>query len=382
MVTDSLRYWVQEMHVDGFRFDLAPALARGNDAFEPNGTFLNVLAQDPVLSTVRLVAEPWDVGSGGYQLGSFPPPWTEWNDHYRDTVREAWLHSHGRTWSHGGGVRDLAYRLSGSSDVFAASGRGPLASVNFLTAHDGFTLHDLVSYDHKHNEANGEDNRDGSDHNHSWNCGVEGPTDDESVLALRRRLMRGLMTTLLVSTGVPMLTAGDETGRTQRGNNNAYCIDDETSWLSWEHAPWQQDLLAWTQALLTLRREHPVLRHDEFFEGRPARADGVKDIAWFCADGAEMTPERWFQHDLRVLGLYLSAADPAGGREAARSLLVLLNTGRDDVPVRLPGPPWASSYDVLLDTSQDRPARGPTYEPGAELTLLAHSTQVLAALRV
>ena len=172
--------------------------------------------------------------------------------------------------SHGGGVRDLAYRLSGSSDVFAAGGRGPLASVNFLTAHDGFTLHDLVSYDHKHNEANGEDNRDGSDHNHSWNCGVEGPTDDESVLALRRQLMRGLMTTLLVSTGVPMLTAGDETGRTQLGNNNAYCIDDETSWLSWDHAPWQQDLLAWTQALVTLRREHPALRHDEFFEGRPA----------------------------------------------------------------------------------------------------------------
>ncbi|MDQ1600600.1 MAG: isoamylase [Actinomycetota bacterium] len=382
MVTDSLRYWVQEMHVDGFRFDLAPALARGNEAFEPNGTFLNVLAQDPVLSTVKLVAEPWDVGSGGYQLGSFPPPWTEWNDRYRDTVREAWLGSHGRTWGHGGGVRDLAYRLSGSSDVFATSGRGPLASVNFLTAHDGFTLHDLVSYDHKNNEANGEDNRDGSDHNHSWNCGVEGPTDDETVLALRRRLMRGLMTTLLVSTGVPMLTAGDETGRTQRGNNNAYCIDDETSWLSWDHAPWQQDLLAWTQALVTLRREHPVLRHDEFFEGRPARADGVKDIAWFCADGAEMTPERWFQHDLRVLGLYLSAADPAGGREPARSLLVLLNTGRDDVPVRLPALPWGSSYDVLLDTSQDRPAPGPTHEHGAELTLVAHSTQVLAALRV
>jgi glycogen operon protein len=251
--------------------------------------------------------------------------------------------------------------------------------VNFLTAHDGFTLHDLVSYDHKHNEANGEDNRDGSDHNHSWNCGVEGPTDDESVLALRRQLMRGLMTTLLVSTGVPMLTAGDETGRTQRGNNNAYCIDDETSWLSWDHAPWQQDLLAWAQALLALRREHRVLRHDEFFEDHPARADGVKDIAWFCADGAEMTPERWFQHDLRMLGLYLSAAGRADGDGDIRSLMVLLNTGRDDVLVRLPGPPWGSSYDVLLDTSQDRPAPGPTHEHGAELTLLAHSAQVLAA---
>jgi glycogen operon protein len=369
------------MHVDGFRFDLAPALARGNDVFEPNGTFLNVLAQDPVLSTVKLVAEPWDVGPAGYQLGGFPPPWTEWNDRYRDTVREAWLGSHSRTWSHGGGVRDLAYRLSGSSDVFAASDRGPLASVNFLTAHDGFTLHDLVSYDHKHNEANGEDNRDGSDHNHSWNCGVEGPTDDETVLALRRQLMRGLLSTLLVSTGVPMLAAGDETGRTQRGNNNAYCIDDETSWLSWDRAPWQQDLLDWTQALVTLRREHPVLRHDEFFEGRPARTDGVKDIAWFGDDGAEMTPERWFQHDLRVLGLYLSGGDGAGDSEAARSLLVLLNTGRDDVPVRLPPPPWGFSYDVLLDTSQDRPAPGPTHEHGTEVTLPAHSLQVLSALR-
>jgi glycogen operon protein len=246
--------------------------------------------------------------------------------------------------------------------------------VNFLTAHDGFTLHDLVSYDHKHNEANGEDNRDGSDHNHSWNCGVEGPTDDESVLALRRRLMRGLMATLLVSAGVPMLTAGDETGRTQLGNNNAYCVDDATSWLSWNHAPWQQDLLAWTEALVTLRREHPVLRHDEFFEDHPARVDGVKDVAWFCADGAEMTPERWFQHDLRVLGLSLSATD-----QRATSLLVLLNTGRDDATVRLPGPPWGSSYDVLLDTAQDRPAAGPTYEHSAELTLRSHSAQVLAA---
>ena len=232
-------------------------------------------------------------------------------------MREAWLHSHGRTRSHGGGVRDLAYRLSGSSDVFAPSGRGPLASVNFLTAHDGFTLHDLVSYDHKHNEANGEDNRDGSDHNHSWNCGVEGPTDDETVLALRRRLMRGLMTTLLVSTGVPMLTAGRRDGP----DSAAATTTPTASTTSRPGCPGttrrgSRTCSAWTQALVTLRREHRVLRHDDFFEGRPAHADGVKDIAWFCADGAEMTPERWFQHDLRVLGLYLSAADPAGGTRA------------------------------------------------------------------
>jgi glycogen operon protein len=378
MVADSLRYWVQEMHVDGFRFDLAPALARGTDAFERHGTFLSVLAQDPVLSTVKLVAEPWDVGAGGYQLGAFPAPWAEWNDRYRDTVRGAWLGGRGAAVSHGGGVRDLAYRLSGSSDVFSASGRGPLASVNFLTAHDGFTLRDVVSYDRKHNEANGEDNRDGSDDNHSWNCGVEGPTDDPEVLALRDRMVRNLMTTLLVSTGVPMLTAGDESGRSQGGNNNAYCVDDETSWLSWQHAPWQQDLLAWTRSLLALRRAHPVLRHDEFFEGRPAQADGAEDLAWFGADGLPMTPERWFQHDLRVLGMYLSGR-PAGPDQAVASLLVLLNTGPAPTGVRLPGPPWASSYDVLLDTRDARPTPGPTHEHGTSVELAPHNVLVLAA---
>jgi isoamylase len=380
MVTDSLRYWVEQMHVDGFRFDLAPALARASDAFEPHGTFLSVLAQDPVLSTVKLVAEPWDVGSGGYQLGAFPPPWAEWNDRYRDTVREAWLGGHGPMWSRGGGVRDLAYRLSGSSDVFATSGRGPLASVNFVTAHDGFTLHDVVSYDGKHNEANGEGNRDGSDHDHSWNCGVEGPTDDPQVLALRQLMMRNLLATLLVSTGVPMLTAGDETGRTQQGNNNAYCVDDPTSWLSWDLAPWQQDLMAWTQALLGLRRAHPVLRHDDFFEGRPAHADGVKDLAWFGADGLEMTPERWFEHDLRVLGLYLSGRPGSQDGQPA-SLLILVNTGPSSTGVRLPTLPWATTYESLLDTAEERPAPGPSVVGGTTIDLPGHSLQVLAAHR-
>jgi len=369
MVTDSLRYWVQEMHVDGFRFDLAPTLARGSSGFDRSSGFFAVLAQDPVLSRVKLVAEPWDVGPGGYQLGSFPPEWAEWNDRYRDTVRDAWLGSRGHP--HGGGVRDLAYRLSGSSDVFEA--RGPLASVNLVTAHDGFTLHDLVSFEHKRNEANGEDNRDGSDNNRSWNCGHEGPTRDPQVLALRRRMLRNLLTTLLVSSGVPMITMGDETGRTQGGNNNAYCQDDETSWLSWEHSPWQRDLYSWTRALLALRRGHSVLRTDVFFEGRPEHADGVKDLTWLGAEGREMAPERWFDHDQRVLGMLLSD-------EGATSLLVLLNTGATPEPAVLPDGPW-SRYEVLLDTSDERPAAGPTLAPGETVTLAAHSVRLLAAHR-
>jgi glycogen operon protein len=375
MVADSLRYWVEEMHVDGFRFDLAPTLARGSTGFDRSSPFFAVLDQDPVLSRVKLIAEPWDVGPGGYQLGSFPPPWAEWNDRYRDTVRQTWLGSRGRP--HGGGVRDLAFRLSGSSDVFEASGRGPLASVNFVTAHDGFTLHDVVSYERKHNEDNGEDNCDGSDNNRSWNCGVEGPTDDIAILALRRRMMRNLLTTLLVSSGVPMLTAGDETGRTQGGNNNAYCQDDETSWLCWDHAPWQRDLYAWTRALLALRRKHPVLRADDFFEGHPEHADGIKDLTWLGADGRELSAERWFDHDQRVLGMLLSGDAVEHDAEAA-SLLVLLNTGPSDETVVLPDGPWRE-FDVLLDTADEQPTPGGRHPQGAELVLSAHSAQLLAA---
>ncbi len=377
MVADSLRYWVEEMHVDGFRFDLAPALARGGDGFEADGTFLQVLGQDPVLSDVKLVAEPWDVGPGGYQLGAFPAPWAEWNDRYRDTVRDAWLAGHGAR-GHSGGVRDLAYRLSGSSDLF--SSRGPLASVNFVTAHDGFTLHDVVSYDRKHNEANGEDNHDGTDHNHSWGCGAEGPTDDAGVLALRRRMMRNLLTTLLVSTGVPMLTAGDEAARTQGGNNNGYCLDDETSWLSWELEDWQRAQLEWTRALLALRAAYPVLRHDEIFDGRPAHADGTKDLAWFGPDGEEMSPEQWFDHDLRLLGMYLSGKPAADGSSPV-PLLVLLNTGPETVSVRLPGKAWGTAYDVLLDTADELPGPGARHDSAADLTLAGRTVVVLAAHR-
>ena len=372
MVADSLRYWVEVMHVDGFRFDLAPTLARGSAGFDAAGGFLTVVGQDPVLSRVKLIAEPWDLGPGGYVLGGFPAPWVEWNDRFRDTVRETWLGRHGH--AHGS-VRDLAYRLSGSSDLFAD--RGPLASMNFITSHDGFTLVDLVSYDRKHNEANGEDGRDGQDHNRSWNCGVEGPTDDPDVLALRGRMMRNLLSTLLLSTGVPMLTAGDETARTQLGNNNAYCIDDGTTWVDWSHEPWQRDLYDWTRALLALRRACPAIRRSSFFAGEPAPGTR-KDLAWFGPDGDELTADGWHDHDQRVLGMYVHG--PVQSVPGAQALLVLLNTGPADEPVTLPGRAWGASYEVLLDTTCNRPAQGPLHGAGASLTLPARSLLVLAAL--
>ncbi|MDP8908292.1 MAG: glycogen debranching protein GlgX [Chloroflexota bacterium] len=386
MVTDSLRYWVTEMHVDGFRFDLAPALARESDAFDQRAAFLMVLSQDPVLSRVKLVAEPWDIGPGGYQLGSFPPRWAEWNDRYRDTVRTAWLAANAG--HHSPGLRDLGYALTGSSDVFERTGRGPLSSVNFVTSHDGFTLHDLVSYGQKHNEANGENNRDGTDHNRSWNHGVEGATDDVGILSLRRRQLRNLLATLLVSAGVPMLTAGDELGRSQQGNNNAYCLDDETSWLSWEQKDWQQDLLAWTRSLIALRREHPVLRQDAFFGRQAPHGDGRKDLAWFAPVGMEMTPEAWSDHDQRTLGCFLAAdflraspeqSPPADDR---KSLLVLMNTEGMPTAFTLPGQPWATSYRRLLDTADERPLAA-TFDlaAGSSVALAPFSVQVLAARR-
>jgi isoamylase len=383
LVTDSLRYWAQEMHVDGFRFDLAPALARGSDVFDGAGTFLSVIGQDPVLSRVKLIAEPWDVGPGGYQLGQFPAPWGEWNDRFRDTVRETWLADNAakdHAGKQGSGLRDLAYRATGSSDVFDGNDRGPLSSVNFVTAHDGFTLHDLVTYESKRNEPNGEDNRDGSGHNRSWNCGIEGPTTDASVLRLRRRMMRNLLTTLLTSKGVPMLTAGDETARTQLGNNNAYCLDDETTWVDWAWAgdlgggspegSWRLDLLAWTRALLTLRRSHPAMGRDDFFDGREVHADGRKDLAWFAADGHEMNDSEWFDHDRRVIGGYVAHPVPGG-----ESGLIVANTGPDDASFVLPEGHWATAYGCLLDTTDERP------EP-ADVEVAAGSTVRLAPYSV
>ncbi|MFB7506129.1 glycogen debranching protein GlgX [Streptomyces broussonetiae] len=369
LITDSLRYWVTEMGVDGFRFDLAAALARSMHDVDMLSPFLAVIAQDPVLRRVKLIAEPWDIGSGGYQVGAFPPLWTEWNDRYRGAVRDFWRHALPD-------VREMGYRLSGSSDLYAWGGRRPYASVNFVTAHDGFTLRDLVSYERKHNEANGEDNRDGSDDNRSWNCGAEGETRDERVRALRRRQLRNLLTTLLLSTGVPMLVAGDELGRTQRGNNNAYCQDNEVGWVDWSllAEPGWRALCDLTSRLIALRHRHPVLHRRAFFSGR-AHSDGLRDLAWFTARGAEMTEGDWYA-PAATLGMYLSGQDIPGRDERGApvlddSFLAVLHAGESPTGFVLPGPPWAERYEVVVDTSREDQAEPPgTVHPaGTEITV-------------
>jgi glycogen operon protein len=278
---DSLRYWVTEMHVDGFRFDLASALVRELHDVDRLGAFFDIIHQDPLLSQVKLIAEPWDLGEGGYQVGNFPVGWTEWNGKYRDTVRRYWKGDQGT-------IGDLANRLTGSADLYEPCGRMPSASINFVTAHDGFTMHDLVSYNEKHNEANLDGNRDGENHNNSWNCGVEGPTDDPQINALRGQQKRNLLSTLLLSQGVPMLLFGDELGRTQQGNNNTYCQDNEISWLDWQKA--DDELVAFTAELVRLRKKHPTFRRRRYFQGKSLR--GV-DLQWLNPDGTEMTPENW-----------------------------------------------------------------------------------------
>ena len=299
LIMDSLRYWVLEMHVDGFRFDLASTLARELHSVDRLGAFFDIIHQDPVLSQVKLIAEPWDLGEGGYQVGNFPVLWAEWNAEYRDTVRRFWK-------GEGGLVGGLAMRLTGSSDLYGRGGRRPYASINFVTAHDGFTLADLVSYNEKHNEANGEENRDGHNENLSWNCGAEGPTDDREIIALRARQQRNFLATLILSQGVPMLLAGDEIGRTQRGNNNAYCQDNEISWMDWKLDRWKRELLEFTQLLIRLFHQHPVLRRRVFFQGRRIRGSEVKDLAWFKPDGKEMTDDDWNNGFARCLGLRLA----------------------------------------------------------------------------
>ncbi|MGW6942100.1 glycogen debranching protein GlgX [Streptomyces xanthophaeus] len=381
LITDSLRYWVTEMGVDGFRFDLAAALARSMHDVDMLSPFLAVIAQDPVLRRVKLIAEPWDVGSGGYQVGAFPPLWTEWNDRYRDAVRDFWRGALPD-------VRDLGYRLSGSSDLYAWGGRRPYASVNFVTAHDGFTLRDLVSYERKHNEANGEAGRDGTNDNRSWNCGVEGePPEgtDPRVAALRRRQLRNLLTTLLLSTGVPMLVAGDEFGRTQGGNNNAYCQDNETGWVDWSllEDPVWAELFALTARLVKLRHEHPVLRRRAFFSGRAQGTDGLRDLAWFTPAGAEMTERDWYA-PTAALGLYLSGRDIPGRDERGRqvtddSFLALLHAGDRPAEWVLPGAPWAARYELVLDTSREDQAAAPgsVHRGGEGLTVPARSVLLL-----
>ncbi|MGW4035287.1 glycogen debranching protein GlgX [Streptomyces sp. NPDC004778] len=378
LITDSLRYWVTEMGVDGFRFDLAAALARSMHDVDMLSPFLAVIAQDPVLRRVKLIAEPWDVGNGGYQVGAFPPLWTEWNDRYRDAVRDFWRGALPD-------VRDLGYRLTGSSDLYAWGGRRPYASVNFVTAHDGFTLRDLVSYERKHNEANGEGNRDGTNDNRAWNCGVEGESDDPEINRLRRRQLRNLLTTLLLSTGVPMLVAGDEMGRTQGGNNNAYCQDNETGWVDWSllDQPQWRELTALTARVLTLRRTHPVLRRRAFFSGRAQAPDGLRDLAWFARDGREMTEGDWYA-PAATLGLYLSGRD-IPGRDARGepvtddSFLAVLHAGAEPTSFVLPGAPWADAYELVLDTSREEQAEAPgtLLDGGTQMTVPARSVLLL-----
>jgi glycogen operon protein len=377
VIMDSLRYWVTEMHVDGFRFDLASALARSFHDVDMLSSFLTTIQQDPVLSRVKLIAEPWDVGEGGYQVGEFPPLWTEWNGRYRDTARDAWR-------GQSPGVRELAYRLSGSSDLYQADGRRPWASINFVTSHDGFTLRDLTTYEQKRNEANGEGNRDGDDHNRSWNCGVEGETDDPAVTALRRRQARNLLTTLLLSTGVPMLSMGDEVRRTQAGNNNGYCHDSELTWMPWDDDPEARDLLALTVRLLRLRREHPVFRQQAFFLGRPVAEDSVKDLAWFGADGEELTQDRWFDPSNRTLAMYLDGRGirtrgPRGERVLDDSFLLLLHLGGEPAEVTLPGAPYACGWQVEVDTRSEDGHAPADHPAGAALALPARSALLLRA---
>ncbi len=346
MVTDSLRYWTGEMHVDGFRFDLASALARGPDGFNPHCSFLDAVGQDPLLARTKLIAEPWDLGPGGYQLGQYNPGWSEWNDRYRDTVRRFWRGDEGM-------LPELATRIAGSADLFDHDGRRPRASINFITAHDGFTLADLVSYDHKHNEANNEDNRDGRDDAFSSNYGAEGPTDDAAINALRRRQRRNLLATLLFSQGTPMLLAGDEFGRTQSGNNNAYCQDNEISWVDWEAIDDDaQSGIAYVRRLLKLRRRHPALRWPRFLHGKKQGEQGVKDITWIAPDGHEVSPERWNDPAMRAVGLLLNGE--AGKSPAVSApprdeiLLLLLNARPDAVAFRLPALPFGIGWFELL----------------------------------
>jgi len=375
LIMDSLRYWVLEMHVDGFRFDLASTLARELHEVDRLGAFFDIIHQDPVLSQVKLIAEPWDLGEGGYQVGNFPVLWAEWNGIYRDVVRGIWRGDDGL-------IDNLAYRLTGSSDLYERSGRRPHASINFITAHDGFTLRDLVSYNEKHNDANGEDNRDGHDHNISWNCGVEGETDDPQVLALRARQQRNFLATLLLSQGVPMLQAGDEIGRTQQGNNNAYCQDNELSWLDWNIDEAKRELLSFTRGLIRFFHEHPVLRRGKFFQGRPIRGSAAKDLTWFRLDGAEMTEADWMNESARTLAVRLAGdqideVDERGHRIVDDTLLILFNAYSEPLTFTLPDPGAKAAWDLVFDTREwlmaDRrkPVRG-----GARYSMESRSVAV------
>ena len=376
LLMDSLRYWITDMHVDGFRFDLASTLARELHDVDRLSAFFDVIQQDPVVSQVKLIAEPWDVGDGGYQVGNFPPLWSEWNGMYRDTVRDYWR-------SEPGTVGEFAARLTGSSDLYEDDGRSPGASVNFITAHDGFALADLVSYNEKHNEANGEDGRDGADDNRSWNCGAEGPTDDPAIRALRARQHRNFLATLFLSQGVPMLLSGDELGRTQGGNNNAYCQDNEISWLDWSQRDENLELLGFTRQLLDLRTSHPGLRRRGWFQGRPIRGRGQADIVWLDPSGEEMTDEQWEQSFARSLAVFFNGdaiayLDRRGRRVVDDSLLLCFNAYWETIGFTTPGSAFARRWQVVLDTALPQiPDEGRRLDAGETIDVTDRSVVVL-----
>jgi glycogen operon protein len=376
LIMDSLRYWVTEMHVDGFRFDLASALARQLYEVDRLSTFFQIIHQDPVLEHVKLIAEPWDVGEGGYQVGNFPPGWSEWNGKYRDTVRDLWRGEPAT-------LAEFAFRLTGSSDLYEDDGRSPFASINFVTAHDGFTLNDLVSYNEKHNEANGEDNMDGESHNRSWNCGEEGDTDDPEIIRLRERQKRNFITTLALSQGVPMILGGDEMGRTQFGNNNAYCQDNEISWYDWTQADENLLLLGFTRRVMQFRRRHRVFRRHHFFQGRELHGSGVSDIGWFDLSGDEMTEEQWSEGFAKSIGVFLNGDElpdpgPHGEKLTDESFLVLFNGAEDPMPFVLPSDRWGETWATVIDTNDPMlDELAVEYKAGDEVPVEARSMVVL-----
>jgi isoamylase len=370
---DSLRYWVLEMHVDGFRFDLASTLARELHDVDKLSAFFDLIQQDPVVGQVKLIAEPWDIGEGGYQVGNFPAVWSEWNGKYRDCVRDFWA---GRDQTLG----EFAYRLTGSSDLYAQDSRLPFASINFITAHDGFTLNDLVSYDKRHNEANGEENRDGHDDEGSWNCGVEGPTDDPEVLKLRRRQQRNFLTTLMLSQGVPMLLGGDEISRTQRGNNNAYCQDNEISWYDWEQV--DEELLGFTRKLIAYYHRHPVFRRRRWFQGRKIHGSEITDIAWFTHEGDRMAEENWGQGFAKSLGVYLNGKaipnpNPKGDPVTDDSFYLIFNAHHEKLDFTILPETWGTSWRLELNTDSGWAEGDTILHPGESLTLVPRSLAVL-----
>ena len=376
LMMDSLRYWITEMHVDGFRFDLAATLARELHEVNRLSAFFDIIYQDPVISQVKLIAEPWDIGEGGYQVGKFPPGWMEWNGKFRDCIRDYWRGADSM-------LGEFALRITGSPDLYEDGYRTPTASINFITAHDGFTLNDLVSYNEKHNEANGEDSKDGESHNRSWNCGVEGPTDDPEVLSLRLQQKKNLLTTLFLSQGMPMLLAGDEISRTQQGNNNAYCQDNEISWVNWKEA--DQQLLEFTKKLIAIRKKHEAFSHRRWFQGQPIKGAGVEDIAWFLPEGNEMTEEHWRNDFAKSLAIYLNGrgihpVNSKGEQIKDDSFYIIFNAHHEALDYQLPASKYGKEWITVLDTSKHDEEENGVYPPEGTIHVEARSIVLLTSL--